>query len=555
MKAHTLFALFTSVFLGLLVLSAASVSATTLSFDRSSVQLSLGSNSSAVQLRTDSVTGVNITSLGFSVNPIVIQGATITFAKNVNAGFNITSGSPQDIIISVQSVTGQQLPFGTYTTTLNAVGTDGSAQVNASLPVEYVQSFCRAGARGTNLSIGSVDISSSGDEDEEWKLLDRIDVEVEVENNGDTDIDDVQVEIGLFDGDGRNVVNDLDFSNADEEQIDVGNINDDSDETVNFEFSVPADFDTGNYKLTIKVYSDDVGESNLCDDSSDDFEGSTLYQTISVDNEDEEEKFVVVDDIRFPTETTCGETVTGTFRVFNIGDEDQDQVLITMKNTELGLNREFEIREDLDKGDDDLLDFAFDVPRNARDGTYAISFKTFYDYDDNDDSYDQESEDDFISTLKVIGCSNEPPTQDTDVSINAELDSDAVAGQTLEVVVTFRNEGSEEVSISLDVDGYDNWADLDSISDRSFTLDAGDEQEVTLTFNVNDDVTGTESFVILSTIDGQRESQEVEVEFAENDQGNGFQLPQGSGILWIIGIINVVLIVLIIIVAIRLSRR
>lgn len=553
MKATTLLTLFASVFLGLLVLSSASVSATTLTFNPASAQLSLGTNSTIVQLTTNNATGVNITSLDFSTNPIIIQGVSITLAKNVNAPFTIISGSPRDITLSIQSVSGQ-LPFGTYQTSLNAVGTDGTTQVNASLPVTYVQSFCRTGARGTNLSIGSVDISSSGDEDEEWKLLDRIDVEVEVENNGDNDIDDVQVEIGLFDSDGRNVVGDLDFTNADEEQIDVGNINDDSDETVNFEFMVPADFDTGNYKLAVKVYSDDLGESNLCDDSSNDL-GNDLYQEISVDNEDEEEKFVVVDDIRFPTEATCGETITGTFRVFNIGDEDQDQVLITMKNAELGLNREFEIREDLDKGDDDLLDFAFDVPATARDGTYSIAFKTFYDYDDNDDSYDQESEDEFISTLRVIGCSNQPPVQDADVAINAELDSDAVAGQTLKVIVTLRNEGAEEVSVSLDVDGYDNWAELDSISDRSFTLDAGDEEEITLVFTVNDDVSGTESFVLLSTIDGQRESQEVEVEFAEDNGGNGFQLPQGSGILWIIGIINVVLIVLIIIVAIRLSRR
>lgn len=553
MNTTKLFTLFASL-LATFILVSSFASAYTLEFTNPA-QLMRGTNSTQVTLSTNSAIDVSISPLQFTPSAIISsQGASVTFGVSPSAGFSINNAASRQITLFVQSLIGQ-LPFGVYTTTLNATGNNGTTQVSTIIPVSYVQSFCQAGARETNLSIEKVDISSSGDDDEDWRLLDRVDVEVKVENNGDNDIDDVQVEMGLFDSEGRNVVNDLDFSNSDEEQIDLGNLNDGDDETVNFQFTVPADFDTNSYKLTVKVYSDDLGESNMCDDTSNEM-SDTTFQTITVDNEDEEEKFIVVDYINMPSETTCSETVTGTFKVFNIGDEDQDQVLITMKNAELNLNREFEIRENLDKGDDDTLDFAFEVPAGARDGTYAIVFKTFYDYDDNDNTYDQESEDDFIATLKVIGCSNVPPSEESNVAITAELGSDAVAGAPFEITVTLRNEGNEEAAISLDAEGYESWGDLSSISRESFTLAAGEEREVTFSLEVNDDVTGTESFVVLATINGKRESQEVEIDFGGSDTGKaGFSLPQGSGLLWIIGIINVVLIVLIIIVAVRLSRR
>ncbi len=225
--------------------------ASALSFS-SPATLTRGSNSTTFSLSTDDLGDTNITSLVLNPLTIVRGGATLMFAAptpttSQTASFIISSSNPRnDIRVRVQSAP-TDLPFGTYETTLTATGTNSSgAIVNASIPVTYVESFCRAGAQGTNLTIRNIDITSSGDEDLEWKLVDKVDVEVKVENNGDNDIDDVQIEIGLFDSEGRNVVNDLDFDNTDEEQADIGNLNDGDDETVTFSFRVPADFDTGN---------------------------------------------------------------------------------------------------------------------------------------------------------------------------------------------------------------------------------------------------------------------------------------------------------------------
>ena len=402
MNVTKTFIFFAMGFLAVALLSANLVSAT-LAFTSSPGDLMLKQNSTTTTLATTDVGDTSISSLTFMPTQITATGGvSLTLAADPTS-FVFNPAASKEIKVSIQSVTGS-FPFGRYSTTLTATGTNATGQtVNASIPVYFVQSFCKAGSVGGNLSLDRVDVSSSGDDDKDWRLLDTIDVEVKVKNIGSNDIDNVQVELAIFDESGQNRVGDLDFTSKDDEQVDIGNLNDGDKETHTFQFKVPADFDTGNYKLAVKVYSDDEGEANECDDSSNDL-SDALFEQITVDNENDDEKMIVVDDIRLPSQATCGETVSGTFKVYNIGDSDQDQVLITMKNTELGLNKEFVIRQNLDKGDDDTIDFAFDIPATARDGTYSLSFKTFYDYDDNDDSYDQESQDDFTSTFTVLGC-------------------------------------------------------------------------------------------------------------------------------------------------------
>lgn len=428
----------------------------------------------------------------------------------------------------------------------------------ASDPITIVRSFCSAGPVGNNLTISRFDISSDGDEDEEWKPLDTIEVEVRVENIGDNDVDDVIVEIGLFDSTGSNVISDMDFTNTDEEEIELGDLNDNDEDTVTFEFTIPADFDidSSDYKLAVKAYSDGH-ENQMCIDNDNDELDNQFYQAINLDQEDEEERFIVVDDITLPSEAVCGETVSGTFGVFNIGDDDQDQVRITMTNREFGVSEQFEIRNDFEVGDDETFDFNFIVPTSTRDGTYTIGFRTEYEF--RSGSYREMSEETFVGTLRVIGCGNgetpNPTPTDSDVLITANV-GEALPGQLFDVRVTFRNRGTESVNLDLDASGYQSWGELDSISDDSFSLDAGESRTVTFTFNADETASGAESFTVQARSANGVETLEVDVEFPEVESSNGgFSLSGNRTLLWIIGAINVVLIVLIIVVAVRLARK
>jgi len=472
--------------------------------------------------------------LSFSFNP-----ATISLIA-ANGGQATTS----------VRATGNDLRFGSYTATVHAEDSARTSAVNNDVTV--VKSFCTAGPVGVNLTITKLKISSDGDKDEEWKPLDNVEVEVKVKNIGGNDVDNVIVELGLFDSTGDNVVTDLEFSNTDEEQIDLGDLNDGDDDTATFEFTVPADFDISatSYKLAVKAYSDG-DENKMCIDNDVDEFDNTYFESISIDQESDKDKFIAIDNVQLPSEIVCGESVTGSFEAFNIGEKDQDQVLIRMTNSNLGLNQQFEIRNNMDIGDSAVIDFSFVVPGTTRDGLYPLSFRSSYDYRNGNYRHDSD-ETSSPASLKVIGCSG-TITPAIGLVIEEELDSDPLPGETLVVSATFKNSGTESIDLTLDASGYQSWAELDDISDDSFTLAAGQSKSVTYTFSINEDAAGAKSFTIEARSADAVETQEVEVPLPEARKK--FSLNFNNPILWVVGAINVILIVLIIVVAVRLARK
>jgi uncharacterized membrane protein len=474
---------------------------------------------------------------------------TVDFSEE---NFNLAPGAEKSVIISSADL--GTVGFGGKTAKITAVALDGTT---SNLNISISGSFCKNGEVGGNLEITDINIDNSGEgDDNTWDLLDTLEVEVSVENTGDDDINDVIVELGLYDGTGKNKVGDLNFDNADEEQIELGDLNDGDDDTVTFTFKVPADFDDGDYKLTVKTYSDDSGESDECTATSGDFETGSIYTSIDVQRETDEGKFIAFDNFEFtPTEGTCGDKITMMFDVYNIGDDDQDQVQIILKNTELGIDESLELRSDLNQGDKESVSFDFVVPQNAKDKTYTLALSAEYDYSRG--SYRESSDTDTTTTFKVLGCSTTPQTGNV-AAISAVLESDqAMAGENLVVRATVTNLKSSRASFAVDGDGYQSWATLDNVSPRIVDLEAGASQDVLFTFTIDEDATGEQSFSVeVKDSAGKIETREigVNVEGASTPGFGGFNLGNNS-FLWVVGIINVVLVILIIIVAVRVARR
>ncbi len=537
------------------VLSLALVSTMVIAVDTSSLILTasdshivIGQNTSLTLTNVNSsaaVTSIFFTTTGSS------GGFNLKFTPSTIS--TLDANTAQTINITPINING--LSFGNHEITVNAVGNiSGSQTVQTSVPLTLDKGLCEAGPRGTNLTLSRVKIRSSGDKDEEWKLLDTVEVEVKVEDRGE-DINDVFVDLVLYDGSGNDVTGSLEFSNADEDQIELGDFGHNDDDTATFEFQVPADFDTGSYKLAVKAYSDG-NEDKDCIDSSGNL-NNRIFQSISVKQENDDDKLITIDNVHLPSETTCAESASGSFEVFNVGDKDQDQVRITMFNKELGLNQEFEIRNNLDRGDSEVIDFTLDLPSNMQNKKYPIMFRAEYGY--RNGNYQDRSDDLTRGSLNIIGCASSGSGSNTgsgnlnDVDISPTLKSSAQAGSKLVVDAIITNTGSQPVTLALDASGYQSWAKLDSVSSRTLSLDSGDSQTVTFTFTVDDTAAGAQSFTLQARGNGDSISQPVEVNL--ESKSSGFSFSGNASLLWIIGIINVVLIVLIIIVAVRLSRR
>ncbi len=485
--------------------------------------------------------------------------STITISETTNpvsgvifspSSFSLSGGQNQ-IVQARPGLTG--LKFGENT--INFRAESGNQVASGNFKVR--KTFCSAGQSiTTNLTIEGIDFSNTGEgEDTEWELLDEIEVEIDIQNNNQDDEVDVVAVLGLFDSSGNDVSDELTFlgdSREDEEQIEIS-IDEDNEETVSWEFKVPADLDSGDYKLAVKVYDEDAGQSRDCVDTSNNL-NNDFYQTISVEQTNDEGRFVIVDEIELDTQLTCGQTVSGQFKVFNVGEDDEERVRITVLNNDLGINVVREITSDLDQGDEETLDFSMTIPATSRSGNYVLEFVTEYDYDDG--SYDQEADEPTEYSIEVLGCTGNignPSGGLTNIAIDADLASDAKAGEELVIVATITNTGDEDADYSISARGYSEWAELTDISPQTISVDAGESEEVTLTMIVNEDAEGMQSFDLQVSEDGRVQVQEIEVELAASNVKNIFN-SEGS-LIWIIAAINIILIILIIVVAVRMSRR
>jgi hypothetical protein len=419
-----------------------------------------------------------------------------------------------------------------------------------SMPVSFVGSFCKYGEIGEDLEITDVKIDNNDGDDEEWSPLDEIEIEVEVSNNADDKIKDVIVELGLYNSEGKNIVKDLD--DLDNEEIDLGSIKDDDEDTAIFTFTIPADFESENYKLVLKTYSDDVGQDELCVAQTSEFDND-YYQSISGEREEEEEKHVIIDNIKIsPSLAQCGETVQVTAEVFNIGDEDyEDQVKITLFSQELGLNLEEIVREDLDQGDSEVIEFEFQIPAETTEKLYTLSFETFYDYDEDDDDYDIESEDNFMATLRVEGnCAVIEKT----ARITAELDDEtpnAVPGKQVIINANLENTGDVETTYTLSVSGNSAWSELVSLDPQLVTLAPGDTKEVTIVISIDADAKGDQEFKIRASYDSKTTEQRVALTMSEEQDaelGPTVDHLKSNWFIYVIILVNIILIIAIILV-------
>ncbi len=246
-------------------------------------------------------------------------------------------------------------------------------QSSASSPA----SFCSTGQKGTALRIEKAKIKSSGKKTT-WTAGDTIDLEIEVANTGTTTLQDVILELGLRNTNGKNEVKELNFKGSENSRINLGNMKEEDEEETTFTFTVSPSLKEGNYQLLLKAYKKGA-ESGVCTESVASFDRTTS-QSITIEREDNEGRFIRFDKIGVtPTSLTCGDTIQLTSRVTNIGDEDQDRVKVLLRNSKLSLDMAQEIRSGLDEGEDTTVTFTTTLPESAS-GIYDLELSAEYEY-------------------------------------------------------------------------------------------------------------------------------------------------------------------------------
>lgn len=458
---------------------------------------------------------------------------------------------------------------GTYTGNLTLTG-NYTDEVNYNLPIQitvtqknpdWTSDFCiwdgdddvRDIENPGDLSVKIDDIRVVGDsfgDDESWFPFDSVEVDILVDNKGDDDVNNIEIEWGLYDKDNDVWVIDID----NEKDFDL---KDGDDETITIEFKIDdkmdvdlEDLDDGDqYILYVRASGEveDDDDTPTCDADSE-----TVELVIERD-------FVIVTNLDLFSDTvSCGSNLEITADVYNVGSRDQDEVSVRVIVRDLDYDKEVLVG-DINAFDKEKLDITIPIPKNAKEGTYAITFEV---YDEDSDIYENDFDDEESKTVYSFtvqgSCSTSSggDTSDLSVIISANLESGGYVGEPLVIKAMITNTGDEEGTFLINIADYISWANSADLNKETIILDSGDSEEIMITFDVKPEAVGDQLFKIQVVTDQQIIADQPVSVTIEGKETTGISTTFGdSWYLWLIGALNVILIIIIIVVAVRLARK
>lgn len=369
----------------------------------------------------------------------------------------ITAGNSANVTITVDA--DSLIDINTYSGIVTVASGSLEDTFNFAISIEPV--ICDFGIQGSTLILDIED----PDNNDDFKPGDRLRIKANVENTGTKDVD-VKAEAFLF---------------GDEDEIEgaaseVQNIDNNDDEDFTFFMDIPLDSRRierdQEYSLIIKAFDDD-NERLLCTQTRIDLD-------VNLDSDD-----LKIDDkiTRFePASVSCGEIATATVSVINVGDDDQDNAFITLKNSRLGVN-ERTASFDIDDFDSDENNFVtrriqFKISENAENGEYIFDAAVNYGRKITNT----------LMNLIVTGCGGagfdefQPSMSEISVvsgSINAK------EGDVISVPVRMTNNGAQDL-FSVEVVNADEFAE--PTGSNTVSIDSGQSLTVFVLLKIKERV-------------------------------------------------------------------
>jgi len=472
-----------------------------------------------------------------------LLGSEIVLDQTITGNLVVAAGSEETVTISYDELP-TNLRLGDFTGEI--IVKDLADTILDSKTLKLTNSYCDDGCFNEDLIDLDVEVENKegfGQEDNEWYPFDEIEITINVDNKADDTIDDIVIEWCLYNEDEDDCI-------MDDEENDF-NLKDNKDKDVIINFKLDADDldkDVNDYIFYVKAYSEDTG----LDAPEEEF--ATEYsETIKIMRDD----FVILDRIEFLTETVpCNEELEFTAEVWNIGDSQEDEVLVNIYNKELEINENI-IVGDINDLDNELITFNYRLPNNIEEKTYYLEAKIF---DEDGDIFENEEDDEavFLIPFTVQGNCKEEVVIPS-VMITAELDDEtptAVAGKQVLVKATLRNTGDDAMNYVVTVSGHSSWSSLNSIDPQTVQLMPGESRDVSILLDVDDDAEGENEFTIKVAYNDQITEQRValSVEIAEEELDVVAQHLKDNWFIYVIIVINIILIIAIIAVISRMVR-
>lgn len=202
----------------------------------------------------------------------------------------------------------------------------------------------------------------------------NVEFKVELQNlytdDEDLDIEDIEITI---------IIEEIDDGDDLEESAEITKIRADRDKSVTLKFEVPYIVDEDTFDVTIEVEGDDENGTSPDPDFS---------WNIELEVEKEKHELMIYKANLEQESVSCGKDTYLNLYVLNIGSEDEDEVVITLKNSVLNFNKREELELETGVSDDSEYreTYFIDVPDTLEAGTYPIEIKVYYDTDRLEDT-------------------------------------------------------------------------------------------------------------------------------------------------------------------------
>ena len=269
-------------------------------------------------------------------------------ASVLSAPQSIAPESSADVTLQIFAP--ESLDSGTQSVGTLAVT---SSENNLSIPVEV--------SLETFLNIKSIDINgkSSGD----LSIEDSNEFEIEVENTYHLEMEDVTVEVVILDVDGDDV----------DEESDEEDIREGRDET----FSV--DIDISNEDIDEEDYTVEFIVEGEAEDGS----RHRIVETKVVDVDLEKHKVIIDRASVTPRIVQCRDNANVQVTVKNIGKNDEDEVEVRIRNSQLGIDSRrdnIEVDDFTRSSNDERVSFPISIDETTA-GTYPITVELYLEGD------------------------------------------------------------------------------------------------------------------------------------------------------------------------------
>ncbi len=410
---------------------------------------------------------------------------TLSSTIGLNSTESVLLNAGASVLRTINVITNSSTPVGVNSMSVTATGTSGSVSASnnvfSSFNVYYA--YCELNTTASPIEI--VEITNDNDvADETFYPLDTFDVRVKIQNEDDEESHKAVVSAVIVKG--TEEVSDTDV----EEKV---RLSKNGKSTVTLHMKIPADIETGDHYVYVKVANDD-----------DDSNCQQIAMKIKIKKSSHELKF---DEIDYPENISCGSTVSVTGKIANIGSNDEEKVKVSFSDS--FNNPQLKEINDFNEGDDSSLNFAIRVPQYTVSGKYEFNLTAYYGFEEDDDDSSIGTYDERLYMTYPINVYCGSQASSSNQSIITET-STAIIGLVSEVRIKLVNLGTTSQTYSLNAAA--DWAEINSVTPSSVTLSPGQEKEVSIKLApAADTEIGAHTLVVTSQYGSQTESKNVPV--------------------------------------------